>query len=162
MKIIISAFCLAFFSADIAAEVTAAQISRYSEGDELLAKQAIDESCTKSEKADRQLLELAKKVNASLDQDIQTKTPLSSDSEIALKELESFNHIELQKLQSECTAAKNKYERILIVREHATIEAEKINKEQQERARNNQMQPTTTNCTSNVAGQTIYTKCHSY
>jgi hypothetical protein len=167
MKILISVFCLTFLSAAIGAEVTADQISRYSEGEELLAKQAMDESCTKSDKLDKQLLELANKVNASLDQDIQTKTPLSSDSEIAFKELENFNHKELQKQKSECTAARNNYQRILIVREHAAIEAEKINREQKERARNSQttntqMQPTTTNCISNVAGQTVYTTCHSY
>ena len=162
MKIPVSVFCLIFWSNIAVSENLTDKISRYSDNDEFAAKVTMEESCTKSDRANYELLDLAKKVNASLDQDITERKPLSFNSEKALKELENFNHKELQKLESECTNARSNYGRILKVREHAAVAAEKIDTEQKERAKNNQIQPTTTNCTSNVSGQTVYTRCNSY
>ena len=153
-------FCLILMPIEMAvAENLADKISRYSESDELVAKQAMDKSCTESEIADNQFSKLVKKVNAALDQDLQAKTPLSSNSEAALQELEKFDSNKLKNIQYECTTAKSDYGRILKVREHAAIEAEGIEKRQMERSSNNREPKTTVNCTSNVIGQTIYTDC---
>lgn len=162
MSMLLSMFCLFFWANIGVAENLTDEISRYSDKDELVAKEKVLEQCAKSDSADKELLDLSKKINASMDQDIAKRKSLSLDTEKAFKELESFNYKELQKLQSECTNARNNYGVILKVREHAAVEAETIESEQKKQARDNQKQPTTTNCTSNIAGQTVYTSCRSY
>ena len=141
------------------------QISKYSENDEIDAKRKMEIACEKSNVAVADDMDLMKKINVSLTNDIENKNPNSKETAQLFQELELRNAtVKTSSLEAECKSASNDYSRILTVRENAANAAAKIIYDEEARDSERAATPIKSsmpvNCTSNIIGNTVYTHCN--
>ena len=129
------------------------KISRYSELDEQTAKVAMDESCNESVNLNIKFSDITKRLNASLDEDLQQKRKLSDKSIAISDELKSFDQAKLDETQHQCINDRSTYSKILEVRYDASKRAMNMPKPILPPA------PVFINCTSTMSGNTVYTRC---
>lgn len=132
-------------------DITASQITRYSDADEYAAKEAMEKTCELYDRASGELLERAKELNKALDQ-----ANSSDDLNRILQGMKPQKPSDLERLERECMQARATYGRIINIRADAAQRAADINYERAMRAPTG---ATPINCVSTKSGTTVYTSC---
>lgn len=154
--LVIATLVSSLFGCKASGDITASQITRYSDADEYAAKEAMEKTCELYDRASGELLERAKDLNKALQKEIDDKASSSEEVDRMLRVMKSQKPGELERLERECKQARATYGRIINVRADAAQRAADINYERAMRAPTG---ATPINCVSTKSGTTVYTSC---
>jgi hypothetical protein len=152
MKILIPivGLSLVFAGCQSKALITSDQISRYSNSDEVLARETMDNACSQYELASNALLLKVKDVNSALE------GKNADDITEAMRSLRSDVPTNMREKEVACDQARAMYGRILAIRVDAAERGADINNEQ---AMRTPSVANPVNCVSRKSFGTIYTTC---